>query len=62
MIIAFVAVVIVVTVGFGYFLKWRRGVITYKPTHEQLAKRAAEIDEKFRKDHPDVDEVASPEL
>jgi Na+/H+ antiporter NhaD/arsenite permease-like protein len=56
MIICFVAVVIVVWVGFYYFLKWRRGVISHKPTHEQLAQRAAAIDAKFKLTHPDLDE------
>jgi hypothetical protein len=56
MITAFVAVVIVVTAGFRTFLKWRRRVIAESPTHEDLARKAAEIDARYRRAHPEIDE------
>jgi hypothetical protein len=61
MLIAFFAVVIVVTVGFRYFLKWRKNVVTERPSHEDLARKAAEIDAKYRAAHPEMDETIDAE-
>ncbi len=56
MVITFILTVIIVTVGFRYFLKWRKRVMTEKPSLEDLAKRAEAIDANYRKLHPDMDE------
>ncbi len=56
MTIAFVATVIIVTFGFNRFLKWRRDVISDKPSLDDLVKRANAIDAKYRAAHPEIDE------
>jgi hypothetical protein len=56
MIIAFVATVLIVAIGFNRFLKWRRNVISGKPSLDELQRRAQEIDAKYRAAHPEIDE------
>jgi len=58
-VIAFVLVVIGVTVGFTYFVRWFKRDTTIRPTTEALLRRQAEIDAKFRERHPEIDDVSS---
>ena len=58
-VIAFVLVVIGVTVGFTFFVRWFKRDRTYRPTGEEMLRRQAEIDTKFRLNHPDAEEESS---
>ena len=58
-VIAFVLVVIGVTIGFTYFVKWFKRDMTQRPTQEALLGRQAEIDADFRKLHPEVEDESS---
>ena len=58
-IIAFVVVVIGVTVSFTYFVRWFKRDTTVRPTPEAMLLRQEELDARFRKLHPDTDEESS---
>ena len=58
-VIVFVIVVIGVGTGFTYFVKWFKRDTTQRPTPEALLLRHAELEARFKKLHPDVDEEHS---
>ena len=60
-VIAFVLVVIGVTICFTYFMKWFKRDTTVRPSREAMLERQAELDAKFRALHPEVEEKNPPQ-
>ncbi|MHB8636180.1 MAG: hypothetical protein ACYC96_06885 [Fimbriimonadaceae bacterium] len=58
-VIALVLVVVGVTVGFTYFVRWFKHDTTVRPTPEALLRRQAELDALFRRNHPEADDETS---
>ena len=58
-VVAFVLVVIGVTVSFTYFVRWFKRDRTIRPPPEALLRHQAEMDDNFRANHPDAEDEES---